>query len=63
MGKKFVKVVIHKCNFPLDRAGTIRWDAQVWRSLDGKGWYHCGEGLYCRTRKEARAYKKKVETA
>lgn len=54
------KVTISKLSFPLD--GVYRYDAQVWRSIDGgKTFYHCGDGRYCKTRKEAKEYARKIE--
>lgn len=60
MRKKVItRVNIHKNYYPID---GYKYDAQIVRSVDGgRTFYHCGEGRYCKTYKEARQYKSKIE--
>ena len=37
------------------------YNAQIWRSIDGKKFYYCGFGKYFRTLEEAEEYKKEIE--
>ena len=61
MNKQVItKVNIRKNYYPI--AGVYKYDAQVVRSIDGgKTYYHCGEGRYCKSYKEAKDYKSKIE--
>ena len=54
------KVVIEKNYYPI--AGIYKYNAQKVNSVDGgKSFYYCGEGRFCKTLKEANAYKREVE--
>ena len=58
--KVITKVNIRKNFYPV--YGVYKYDAQVLRSIDGgRTFYHCGEGRYCKSYKEARTFKLKVE--
>ena len=51
-------VIINKMDFPTD---DYIYDAAMWHSLDGKTWWHCGFGRYCKTLEEALRYKEEME--
>lgn len=51
-------VKIKKLYFPID---YYNYNAQIWRSLNGKDFYYCGCGKYFRTLKEAKNYKREIE--
>lgn len=53
-------VKIEKLAFPVD---GYNYNAQIWKSLDGKNFFYCGFGKYFKTREEAEAYKKQIKEA
>lgn len=58
--KLITKVNIHKNYFPID--GVYKYDAQIVKSTDGgKTFWHCGHGRYCKSYKEAKLFKSKIE--
>nr|DAP73887.1 MAG TPA: hypothetical protein [Caudoviricetes sp.] len=51
-------VRIEKLYFPVQ---GYNYNAQIWRSIDGKKFYYCGFGKYFHTLSEAESYKKEIE--
>lgn len=48
------KYNIEKTSFPID--GIYNYNAQVFLSVDGKNFYYCGIGKFCRTLEDAEAF-------
>lgn len=48
------KAIITKLKFPLD--GNLHYNVQIVRSTDGKSFWYCGCGKFCRTKQEARQF-------
>ena len=60
MTKIVNKYVIKELSFPVD--GIYKYEVQRWTRINGGQTYaYCGFGKYCRTKKEARAYKAEME--
>lgn len=56
----YEKKVIEKSDDP---TAEYKYNAQIWRSLDGKAWCYCGDGKFFRTLEDAEAWDFKAELA
>ena len=54
----FKKYIIKKLDMPVH--GNA-YNVQEWTSTDGKNFYYCGFGRFCKTQEEAKEYIKNQE--